>query len=108
MLHKIKRQLEELEAFIATDLHSSYVYTLKTDLKALEDNILNTSPDSEANIALLLTMQGRREELKHAITFFEDTQVVLKQRLLDIEDGANLAPDNENEQNENETPDAVL
>lgn len=83
---QLKQQVEELEAFLQTELHKNFQFTHKRDLEAVKEQIVATNPTMET-LPLLNMLHGQKETLGLTISFFEDALVSLKEQLIRAEDG---------------------
>lgn len=77
----IRKQLEAIRQFMASEAYKSYLFTKKTDLKTVEDQILSIRPDSLESIAALCELHGVRSQLLEDIGFFESSCGALEEQL---------------------------
>lgn len=95
----LEKQLREIEAFMQTDAYSSMQFSIKEDLAGIEQSIISTIPDTEANRSHVILLHGQRNELLQTLSQFEDAKSRLRHKLNEIIDAeVNLKDDN----NENE------
>lgn len=69
---------------MASKAHASYVYTKMADLKSVQEQILSLRPTLET-LPALNELHGKQEQLMADITFFEDSQSLLKSQLAQLE-----------------------
>lgn len=81
----LQAQLAAIKAFIASPAYSSYLATIRADLRTVEDSIIARPPATQEDIADLLMLHGERSRLLEAEKFFEDARETLESRLEELE-----------------------
>lgn len=76
----LEKQLEAVEAFIASPAYGSYLHTNKTDLAVIEEQIL-TQPPTPDTLSPLNQLHGQRTTLLANLNFFEESRRSFKGRI---------------------------
>lgn len=80
-VEKMKAHLVALNLFVASPAHEGYVSAKMLEIETVENDILNTLPDSDLNISLLNQAHGRLDTLKESLSTFENAARELKARI---------------------------
>lgn len=96
----LKTQLTAIKAFHTSSAHRAYEKMLKVDIAGCETSILATPPSTQEAISFVLQLFGRLEELKRSLTFFEDSQTVLADKISQLEDSEQQRSEQQETQND--------
>ena len=99
-----QKQLDALNAYMASPVYPEVQKALEVELEGLETSILSTSPNNTEAVAMLNLWHGQRTSVIRQISYFEGLRDLLKSQLSKMDEEGQIVAENINLEipNENE------
>lgn len=90
------KQLEALDAYLASPVYPEVQRALATELLGLETSILSTSPNNTEAVAMLNLWHGQRSGVLRQISYFEDLRNVLQTQIATLDEEGTIVAETTN------------
>lgn len=77
----VKKQLEELKAFMTSSVYSSFQATVRVEIERVNQEILYVRPANADDLSRMQYNFGVRDERQNLLNFFEDSRASLEELL---------------------------